>query len=183
MASTDQSAAAFLLRTLPKKHRLLARNGVSFTAVRTWRSALKEYQIAALKSIKELTERDDVARTVAGEMAEAVTSQLGRNFINHIVPIPGGSSGRSDAFSVRLADEMGKLLGCEMVPALRGNVERGSSHPKKSARLGEYEVTTKLPGATLVVDDVITSGRHMELAVKALREKGVNCFAVGWIAG
>lgn len=182
LESADQSAAAFLLRTLPKKHRLLSRNGVAFTAVRTWRTALKEFQIAALKSIKEQPDRDGFADLVAGEMAEAINSQLGSSFFAQVVPIPGGSSGRVDAFSVRVAERLAVQLQCPMKIALRSDAARGSSHPKKSARLGEYQVTESLAGPTLVVDDVISSGRHIELALKALRGKGGNCFAIGWIA-
>ena len=181
---SDQSAAAFLLRTLPIRPRLLRRNNVSYIGVRTWRAALKEYQIDALRALKEQQDTDGFARIVAKEIAEEMISQLGKGFICQVVPVPGGSSARPDAFSVRIANWVAKDLGCRMVDALVGNtVAAGSSHPRKSANLHPYEVTEQLQGATLIVDDVISSGKHMELAIKALRSKGIMCFAIGWIAG
>jgi hypothetical protein len=42
-------------------------------------------------------------------------------------------------------------------------------------------VVRKPTGVTLVVDDVASSGRHLELAVQALRSGDTPVLAVAWI--
>jgi hypoxanthine-guanine phosphoribosyltransferase len=178
----DRSTEAFLFNTLPIKHRLLARNGISYIGLSTWRQSLKEFQIAALKGQKEALSKSFL-EAIAQEMASAISTHYGSGSIRNVVPVPCGSSGRNDCFSVRLAETLALHLGCRFANVLKSSAERGTSHPRKSARLSPFDMEGTLEGQTLVVDDVITSGKHMEMAVKVLRANHVNCFAIGWIAG
>jgi predicted amidophosphoribosyltransferase len=44
-------------------------------------------------------------------------------------------------------------------------------------------LATPLQGPVLLVDDVATSGRHIEEATELLRAKGASVLAVAWIGG
>jgi hypothetical protein len=176
----DQTSAAFLLKTLLVKHRLLARNGVSYIGIRSWRATIKPYQIAALTALKADIPKSFVT-LIAEELAKAAVSHFGANFIANVVPIPCGSSGRGDCLSVQIAAELARLLRGSFKNVLKTNVPKGSSHPKSSAKLNKMELVGSLDGTTLVVDDVITSGKHVELALKCLRDRNISSFAMGWI--
>ncbi len=177
----EQVAAAFLLKTLGVGQRLLSRNGFSYVGLRSWHGQVKEHQIAALVALKANLPESFVA-TVAEEIATAALSQLGLGVIRNVVPVPCGSSGRADCFSVRIAAKVADLLRCEFKNVLQAKVPKGSSHPKASAKLNAMTMVGDLEGATLVVDDVVTSGKHLELAMKCLRGNNINCFAMAWIA-
>jgi hypothetical protein len=177
----DQTAAAFLLKTLVTKHRLLTRNGVSYVGLRSWRASIKPFQIAALTALKADIPKPFVMAS-ASEVADAAISHLGALFIQNVIPVPCGSSARADCLSVQIAEEVARLLSCEFMNVLRSQVPRGSSHPKASAKLRSISMEGACKGAALVVDDLTTSGKHIELAVRCLRENGINCFAIGWIA-
>jgi hypothetical protein len=176
-----EPASRFLIDTLVKKQRLLARNGCAYLALRQWRKPLKPYQIDALAALKQYTEpRFEVE--IAAEMSTAVKRVYGDAFQN-IVPVPGGSSGQTESFSVRLARRVATNLNITVIDALVGEpVPRSSSHPKKSSNLKPYKVVQKVAGNTLIIDDVATSGRHIELATQALRPLSTYCTSLVWIA-
>ena len=178
----DNVAAQFLSSTLIRKTRLLARKGVSYIAVRSWRNSIKTFQIAALTALKRNPPKSFVT-AVAREIADVARAQYGGAIIRNVVPVPCGSSGRPDCLSVQLAREIAEILNCEFMNILQSSAKRGSSHPMASAKLEPFKLTKPIHGVTLVVDDVVSSGRHMELAVNCLRSNGVDCFAIAWIAG
>ena len=76
---------------------------------------------------------------------------------------------------------MATRLGARYLAALTPQKGSGRPHPRKSARLSAFEVVRKPTGVTLVVDDVASSGRHLELAVQALRSGDTPVLAVAWI--
>jgi hypothetical protein len=171
----------FLFDTLIPKQRLLARNGVSYLALRQWRKAIKSYQIKALEALKSDVTPHCVDQ-IADEMATAVTKVYGKLF-TEIVPIPGGSSGRERSLSVLLAEALALRLKLPCNPVLKsGAVAKGSSHPKKSAILQPYKLSGDVSGNVLIVDDVATSGRHIELATMAIKAQANYVTAVTWIA-
>jgi predicted amidophosphoribosyltransferase len=175
-------ASRFLFQTLAKKHALHERNGASFVTLRAWRKAIKEHQIEALVALKHEPPPRFV-ELVADEMYERARILFGPKAIRSVVPVPGGSSGATASLSVRLAEKLAHKLGATYVEALENGAAtaKGRSHPKKSALLKPYEVLQKPKGTALLVDDVVTSGRHIELALAALRGQGVACFALSWI--
>lgn len=174
-------AAKFLLDTLFHRQSLRSRGASTFVSLRTWRKSIKAHQIAAFVAVKH-NPPDGFLAAVANEVVAAVQHLYGNRTIKTVVPIPGGSSGLRESFSVLLAREVAWKLDCPCVAALAGGqTESGTSHPKKSSRLKPYEVIEPVTGITLIVDDVVTSGRHFELAQMALRNSGATCFAVAWI--
>jgi hypothetical protein len=175
------AATRFLIDTLVTKQRLLARNGCSYVALRQWRKSIKPYQISALAALKACND-DCFEDEIATEMSAAIKRVYGDAF-QFVVPIPGGSSSRSDSLSVRLAERIAKNLNAEFANVLVGQpVAKGKSHPAKSAALKPYLVNGNIRGNVLIVDDVSTSGRHIELATQAIRPLATYCTSVVWIA-
>jgi hypothetical protein len=171
----------FLIETLVPKQRLLGRNGVSYLALRQWRQSIKPYQIKAVEAIK--SSQDEVCmEVVAGEIVQHIQKIYG-NLFTSVVPVPGGSSGTAKSLSVLLAEQVAKKLKipCNNI-LVAAPVATGKSHPKKSAVLKPYSLREKISGNILILDDVVTSGRHIELATMALRTSAEFCTAVAWIS-
>jgi predicted amidophosphoribosyltransferase len=80
-----------------------------------------------------------------------------------------------------MAQAVAEALGCASAEALAFNAERGGSFPKKSARLQPFRVTQMVEGPVLLIDDVASSGRHLQLAHRALTNNGLNVVAMAWI--
>jgi pyrimidine operon attenuation protein/uracil phosphoribosyltransferase len=174
----------FLADTLIKKFTVRSRGGQMYYGTHTWRKQIKAHQVAAMKAIKRKPS-ESMVTVAASEIAALANIVAGKNVIRQVVAIPCGNSGRKECLSTRLARRVAKLLDASYTPIIEetGNkpARPGSSHPAKSARLKPYTLTSKPQGAVLLVDDVSTSGRHMELASKALRDCGVPVFAIAWI--
>ena len=171
----------FLFETLIPKKRLLARNGISFLALRQWRKPIKPYQLKAVMALKTVEDHACV-NAIALEIVEQVQKVYG-NLFTHVVPIPGGNSGRKRSFSVLIAEAVAKLMELPCQNVLVGEaLTVGKSHPKKSTTLKPYSLSEEITGNVLIVDDITTSGRHIELATLALRQTCNYCTAVVWIA-
>ena len=173
--------AKFLADTLLAKQRLLTRNTTSYVALRQWRKPIKAYQISALKALKSQPD-NSLTKLAADEMCNSIKKIYGNDF-DIVVPVPGGSSGRSNSFSVELARQIAENLNVRfsdiLVPA---PVRTGSSHPAKSAKLQPYRLSGAETGRALIIDDVATSGRHLELAAEALLQCCSHASAIVWIA-
>jgi hypothetical protein len=175
-----EPAGQFLFSTLIKRTAVRSRNGVGYLAVRRWRTAIKKHQISALCAVKA----DPPSSLVLGigeELTQAVRSVFGKSHIANVVPVPCGNSGCNECLSTRISANVATRLGARYVAALRPQGGSGRSHPKKSVRLSAFEVVRRPSGVTLVVDDVASSGRHLELAVQALRSGDMPVLAVAWI--
>jgi hypoxanthine-guanine phosphoribosyltransferase len=177
--STDPSAA-FLFDTLVRKRVLHNRKGVDYLTLRSWRSALKSYQVSAMINLKEARPAAFVQRA-ADEIASEIICLHGAGIIESVVPVPGGSSGPRGGFSEVLAREVAYQLDASFCNVLAPQGRPGSSSPRKSANLKPYDVHGEPKGPILVVDDVVSSGTHIELAVKALRQKASAVYGVAWI--
>jgi hypoxanthine-guanine phosphoribosyltransferase len=175
-----EPASKFLFDTLLQKPRLLGRNGCSYLSLRMWRKTIKPHQLAAFVAVK-LSPPQSIVDKIAAEIAASVKQTFGNTF-QTVVPVPGGSSGRDNAFSVVLGRSVSRLLGVSFVDALTNSDKPGSSHPKKSSKMPPFQLREKVQGTVLIVDDVATSGRHIELATQALRPGCEFCTSVVWIS-
>jgi hypothetical protein len=179
--SSTEPTMRFLQETLLKKQRLLGRNGCAYLGLRQWRKPIKTYQIEALESLKMHSGSVDISG-ISAEMTKTIQSVYGKVF-QHVVPIPGGSSGRREGLAAAVAKRVAQNLGIKYSDVLHSNpTPIGSSHPKKSAVLKPYKVEGEMLGNVVIIDDVATSGRHLELATLALRPLTSFCAAVVWIA-
>jgi hypothetical protein len=176
-----EPASRFLIDTLISKQRLLERKGCSYLALRQWRKPIKPYQISALTALKASSE-PRFESEIGNEISSAITSVFGKAF-QYVVPIPSGSSGQKHGLSYRLAKEVADKLKITLADVLEAPpVALGSSHPRKSASLRPYKVKTPINGNILIIDDVATSGRHIELATEALRPMATYCTSLVWIS-
>jgi hypoxanthine-guanine phosphoribosyltransferase len=170
----------FLFDTLLKKRTLHSRNGIDYLTLRNWRSQVKSYQISTLVSLKANKPTDFIQRA-ALEIADAVRHVYGEGVIRTVVPIPPGSSGDANSFSVMLAQEIAIELNVTFCNALESQGQRGKSAPIKSAKLKPYSLKETVTGPILIIDDVASSGAHMELAIKALQQHSKAVYGVAWI--
>lgn len=170
----------FLLRTLVKKRSLRTRKATHFIALRSWKKSVRDTQIAALRSVKSQLSAAAIG-VMSDEIVEAVRQLYAGMKFAAVVPVPCGSSGSDRCLSLALAEAVAKRLGVRYCAALISSAEPGSSHPRKSARLADFQVKEKITGQVLLVDDVATTGTHIELATKALRAGGASPLAIAWI--
>jgi hypothetical protein len=172
--------SAFLIKTLRCKRTLHDRNGVTFATLKSWRSPIKEFQVAALTALKR-NPPCALVDEVGAEMVRSASQIYGHRAFSCVVPVPGGNSGMRDSLSVRLGANIADGLGCEFAPVLGFEAVGGASTPKKSAKLKPFWLTREVHGSVLLVDDVASSGRHLELAYEALTRGGARVVAMAWI--
>lgn len=177
------SCVAFLFDTLVKKRTLHSRNGVDFLTLRTWRGPMKTYQIATLISLKK-DKPSELVRRAASELAFAAVHMHGEGNIRCVVPVPGGNSGDDRSFSVLVAHEVAAQLKipCEdLLASPDKSTKPGKSTPHKSASLKPFTMKRNVSGPILVIDDVVSSGKHMEMAISALRQQTSAVYGIAWI--
>jgi hypothetical protein len=95
-----------------------------------------------------------------------------------VTNIAAGQSG-GNSFGSRLAVALAERLSLGYLQVWRDRPIRGVSHPKEFRRLPPLDMLAKPIGATLVIDDVATSGWHMEEPLTALRALGIPAAGIG----
>jgi hypothetical protein len=173
---------SFLARTMPKIPALKGRNDFAYLVVRRWKSNFKDVQLAAIKGLK-ISPSAETISFAASEIVESVEKLFSKASFSCVVPVPGSSSGTANSLSSRIAEQVAQTMGLPFNNCLLGEIELGSSHPKKSIKLKPYKVTKPLSGQVLLVDDIATTGSHLIAARDALKLAGVGVFAVAWIGG
>lgn len=176
-----EASAQFLSETLVKRQSLKSRNGVAYVTLRTWRRPIKEHQIRALAALKAYPHPTFVSQ-VANEIVAAAKTLFGTRSAC-VVPVPCGHSRRTDCLSVQLARETANQLKRPFVEIFSPQFRAGASHPKQSAKLPPLKFAQGVApvGNIILIDDVATSGRHIEQAVNALSERAEHVFALAWI--
>jgi predicted amidophosphoribosyltransferase len=171
----------FLLETLAPKSRILNRKSQHYLATRSWRAPIKQYQIAALKSLKS----DPPAaflEAAARDVVQAIRNVHGVDIGKYVVPVPCGHSGEN-CFSRLLARAVADQLALEFVDAFACQPIIGSSHPKQNVRRPRMKLLRELDGPVILVDDVATSGDHIEEASRLLKKTASTVWPVAWVAG
>jgi hypothetical protein len=184
-ARPDQTESArplwqFLDQTLVKGQRLNRRNKTSYVGVRRWRSAIKKHQIAALRALK-LDLPDAMVNDMAAELADAVRAVYGSPDQCVVVGVRCGHSGPG-CLSERLAKALAKILGIKAVDAFAPiDPIPGSSHPKKNAARPPLKLANPVTQPVILVDDVATTGDHLDEAARVLRRAAPSVWPVVWI--
>ena len=169
----------FLLNTLVRQRRLLVRGPVSYHALARWRTPIKDSQIAALKAIKRDPTQDFVDRVV-DELATAAISLFGRSTLQAVAHVPCGNSGPG-CLASRLARGVAKRLDIEAIVAFDDLPPSGGSHPKSNTRRGAMKLRTDTKKRVLLIDDVATSGHHIEEAATLLQKTAPAVLPLVWI--
>ena len=81
------------------------------------------------------------------------------------------------------ARELGAILKMPVVQAFANVPLKGSSHPKENARRPGLLLKRAVSEPVLLVDDVATSGAHLEEAAKLLRPHCRAVLPIAWISG
>lgn len=171
----------FLDTTLPQGRRLHHRGDTSYVSTRRWRASIRQHQIAALRALKSEVPPGFTA-AVADELAAAVSKVYGTPDNCVIVPVPCGHSGPG-CLSERLAAALGAKLGLPVIAAFAPMADcQGSSHPRKNARRKKMELVIPVDRPVILVDDVATSGKHIDEAASLLRKVAPSVWPVVWIA-
>jgi len=172
----------FLIDTLIIHPRVLSRGNVSFHAIRRWRSTVKAEQISALKAIKR-SPSSPFETTIAEEMGSWCRRACGGTAFANVVAVPCGHSGQ-DCLAKRIWAAGRHAAGTNFVDAFEPLAVQGSSHPKTNVKRPRMKLKTAAPpfGPLLLVDDVASSGSHIEEATMALRKHDIAVTSIAWIA-
>jgi len=82
---------------------------------------------------------------------------------------------------VRLARQL-DALGVDLIEAFAPLPEGGASHPTKNARRPTMKLAVQPDVPVLLIDDVATSGAHIEEASMLLRKSAPAVLPMVWIA-
>jgi PAS domain S-box-containing protein len=170
----------FLLETLLQKRSIRQRKQVSYLTMRSWRQPVRTFQIKALKALKQNIP-PGFAQSIAKEIGAEVSNLFGRAGFKAIVPVPCSHSAERNCLSLEIARSLGAELSLPVVQAFLPQTDQGSSHPKKNARRKPLALARVIAEPVLLVDDVATSGAHIEEAVKLLKPTCRAVMAIAWI--
>jgi predicted amidophosphoribosyltransferase len=180
LQSPDHPLGKFLIDTLINRQRLRSRKTVHYLALRCWAKPIKQYQINALRALKAAPPRSFIEE-IAQEMALAVKAVHGLPTGAIVVPVPCGHSG-PNCFSTKLARALAKQLGFEYREAFACQTLAGSSHPKTNVRRPKMKLIEEISANVILVDDVATSGAHLEEAARLLSATSQSVWPVVWIS-
>jgi hypothetical protein len=172
-------AGGFLLKTVIAKRRLITRDDVSYHALCRWRAPLKEYQLIALKLVKQHRPSDFIDR-VAAQIATASRALFGSAAFGYVGNVACGHGG-PNCFARELARRVADKLSLPFIDLFAPLDVRGSSHPRKNSRRPAMSIANVPEGPVLLIDDVATSGSHIAEATRHLRDAGCAAFPVSWI--
>ena len=175
-------AETMLLDTLIRRKSVISRNAVSYLSLRAWRKSLKKHQVAALREIKTAPTPAFVD-TVSQEIANGLDRLVGERPARIVTHVPCGHSRKDDCLSSLLAKRLAAHLNLPFVSAFKPNFSAGTSHPKANLIRPAMEIDTPIVDPVLLIDDVASSGRHMEEAVGLLRQSAEVVLPVAWIGG
>ncbi len=171
-----------LLNALIYRPTIYQRNDIKWIAAHAWRAKAKEQGIAALKEAKRCL--DPSLITEAAEPIAALIRQLiGTVPAQAMTCVPCGHSRRPDCFGKQLAHRVAQLLGVPFIQVFADRPCPGVSHPRRSAKLPPLQQIGNPPRSVILVDDLSTSGRHLEEVVLAMRRLGASASAFAWISG
>ncbi len=172
----------FLLDTLVHRRTIRQRKQTSYVVLRAWRQNIKPYQITALKALKQNIP-PPFAQEIAKEIAAEVQSLFGITGFKAIVPMPCGHSKGASCLSVEIARAVGQITGLPVIQAFISEPTKGVSHPKENAKRPPMKMTRIITEPVLLIDDVVTSGSHIEEAVSLLKPTCGAVLPIAWLGG
>ncbi|MEM1038746.1 MAG: hypothetical protein AAGI12_04680 [Pseudomonadota bacterium] len=171
---------SFVFETLIYQPKLRVNNDLGYVAIRRWNQKVKRRQLSAMRAVKKEPSRDFI-NEVSAEICRFADSFIGVENFDCVVPVPGGTS-KNMAFSHRLAAAVGLLAGLPNIQAFqRISSTATSSHPINNAVRGRMRLKQVPSGNVLLIDDVVTSGSHLNEATQRLRAHCSGVVAVAWI--
>ena len=173
---------ARLLGSLLYRPMVYRRNDVGWIAACAWRAGAKADDIAALKRTKRELDRRLIDG--AAELLAALLRQLrGDRAADAITSVPCGHSRRPDCLGKRIAQGVAESLNLPFLQVFADRPCSGVSHPKEFVKLPPLECIADPRPSMILVDDLATSGWHIEESLTALRRLGTSASAFVWITG
>ena len=122
-----------------------------------------------------------ISRITALEIVDLLSQIVGATAINQVVSIPPGHSSLP-GFSTMIGIEVAQIIDKQYVQVFDQIATRSqSSHPKNNVTRGILKQIQPVSGPVLLVDDIATSGSHIEEASKLLRPQAEFIFSIAWI--
>jgi predicted amidophosphoribosyltransferase/PAS domain-containing protein len=172
----------FLMDTLVKRRSIRQRKNVNFLTLRSWREPIREYQIKALKALKQNI-TPDLPKAIADELKIEIENLFGKAAFKAIVPMPCGHSRADSCLSLEIARALGLEFSLPVIQAFIPQRAKGVSHPKNNLKRLPLALARIIEEPVLLVDDVATSGAHIEEAVGLLKPTCRAVMAIAWIGG
>jgi hypothetical protein len=171
-----------LLGSLIYRPAVYRRNEVGWIAACAWRAGAKPDDIAALKRAKREIDRRLIAD--AAEIVASLVRQLsGARAADVITCVLCGHSRRPDCFGKQIAEAVALSLSLPFVQVFADRFCSGVSHPKEFDKLPPLQQVADPASTIILVDDLATSGWHVEESLTALRRLWSSGSAFVWIGG
>ncbi|WP_439618321.1 hypothetical protein [Shinella sp.] len=170
------------LGSLVSRRSIYTRNGIAWLSVRAWSSRARKEDVAALRSAKRSVDQV-VIDGAAAEIADFAGMLIGRPVDWMVSTVAVGHSRRPDSFAVRMAEAVAGRLDVPFSKLFADRFVDGVSHPKEFSKLPQLNMLVQPTQPVILVDDVATSGWHLEEALTRLRQSGVPAMAIAWISG
>jgi hypothetical protein len=180
--SRHESPRDTLLASLLSRPALFQRNQVRWIAACAWRTQLKPQGLSALKTAKQELNPCLIAEGAAA-IVRLIHGIYGPKSVDAITCIPCGHSRRPDCFGKQLAQSAALAMGLPFLQVFADRPCSGASHPRQSIALPPLRQIADPPRSMILIDDLATSGRHVEESMLALRGLGVAVSSLVWISG
>jgi hypothetical protein len=159
---------AGLLGSLVYRSMIFRRNNVAWIAASAWRVGAKANDIAALKQAKRVLESGLIVG--AAELVATLVRQLrGDRAAKAITGVTCGHSRRPDCLGKQIAQAVAEAFDLPFRQVFADRPCSGVSHPKEFAKLPPLERIAEPFASMILVDDLATSGWHVEESLAALR--------------
>ena len=124
---------------------------------------------------------EELAIHAAADIKSTLEELLGALDFDFVTSIPCVHSKGDTCLSVLIGQKISSSTGIPFKQCFKREHQAGSSHPANNRRLPPFRLAEPVSGKILLVDDVATSGTHIEKAANRLRENGSSVFCVAWI--
>jgi hypothetical protein len=152
------------------------RNDIAWVAACAWRAGAKADDVTALKRAKRELDRGLIAG--AAEIVAGLVRQLqGERVAAAVTSVPCGESRRPDCLGKQITQAVAAALGLPFLQIFADRPCSGVSHPKEFAKLPPLHQIADPPALMLLVDDLATSGWHVEEFVDCAAPPG--CGGIG----
>jgi hypothetical protein len=171
-----------IFSSLIKRTRIRSRGNCSFVTLRCWNPKYKAKQIEQVKSMKSISS-SGIIKCVAKELADHLSGTFGTIRELVVTSVPGGHSCSELSFSAKIAIEVARRLRTNHVKVWEDRPRAGSPFPRPAHERPALKWIAHPRQPVILIDDVVTSGSHMEECLHALRSNGIPTFGIAWIGG
>jgi hypothetical protein len=176
------SLRSTLAGSLVYRPALFRRNEIRWIAACAWRSRSRVRGLKALKQAKEAID-PSIVSDAAILITTLIREIFGNKPVGAISCVPCGHSRRTDCFGKQLAQSVAIMVEVPFVQVYADRPCPGASHPKQSVSLPPLQQIADPAGSMIIIDDIATSGWHLQETMLPLRRLGVAVSSVVWISG